>query len=162
MPKTYSTSNDHDASPEKVLATLTDPEFLVEREKAQGAIDATVQEIRRSEKELVLRLDATEYGRTMTGGLDKSKQEKSSTVYEWNLETMKGEWTYEGTHGKRIQVSGSFRVTPREEGGARVFSDFHVKVDIPLLGGKIEKMVIKEIEKSTPVSAAVLRRFLAA
>ncbi len=160
MPKTYSTSNDHDASPKKVLETLTDPEFLIEREKAQGAIDAEVQEVKRSEKELVLRLDATEYGRTMTGALDKSKQEKSSTLYNWNLETMNGDWTYEGTHGKRIQISGSFKVSPKEGGGARVASHFHVKVDIPLLGGKIEKMVIKEIEKSTPISAKVLRRFL--
>ena len=42
----------------------------------------------------------------------------------------------------------------------RLVSEFFVAVSIPLLGGKIEKMVISEIEKSEPRSAAVVERFL--
>ncbi len=161
MTKTYTTENNHRADPGEVLRILTNESFLIEREKAQGAIEARVEELERSEDELRLRLHATEYGRTMTGGLDKSKREKSATEYTWDLKKMHGRWSYRGTHGNRINVSGSFQLSPHDS-GTRVVSNYEVKVNIPVLGGKIEKMIIREIEKSSPISAEVLTRFLSA
>jgi hypothetical protein len=160
MTKKYTTKHKHDASPEEVLGVFLSPRFLREREVAQGAVDAEIEELESTQDHVVLKLHATEYGRTMTGGLDKSKREKSSTTYHWDIKKMKGEWTYQGTHGDKIKVSGVFTITPTDQGGSMVTSDFQVDVGIPLLGKKIEKMIIKEIEKSTPISARVLREFL--
>ena len=161
MTKRYTTTNKHDAPPEKVMSVFLDAKFLKEREIAQGAVDASVEELERTQNQVVIKLHATEYGRTMTGGLDKTKREQSSTTYHWDTQKMKGDWTYQGTHGDKIKISGVFTITPTAQGGSMVTSDFQVEVGIPLIGKRIEKMIIKEIEKSNPISARVLRDFLA-
>jgi hypothetical protein len=160
MSKKYRTESHHTEPAEKLLAVLTDPRFVEQRELAQGAVEANAEIIEKGPDKLVIQLDAVEYGRTMTGALDKSKREKSQTIQNWNLKDKSGKWVYKGTHGDRINVSGAFRIVAEGAQACRLISDFFVDVSIPLLGGKIEKMVINEIEKSEPRSAAVVERFL--
>ncbi|MBW2523094.1 MAG: DUF2505 family protein [Deltaproteobacteria bacterium] len=149
-----------DVSPEALVSALTDPVFLVAQQKLDEAtVDARVEERRRTGQALELELHATEYSRGMLG-IDRSKTEHSVTTYRWNLETKRCEWTYEGAHGDRFEAGGTDRVEP-EGHGARLTTEFRLSVSVPLLGRKIEKLVLKAFAAREPKYVALLREHCA-
>ena len=160
MSRKHRTEADYDVSAERLLTVLTDPEFLATREKAQGAVDASADVVRRQGGELVVRVDATEHGRTMTGGVDRSKRQSSRTTHTWDLSSLHDHWVYEGSQGDKVRVEGSFDIQRTGDESSRLVSEFSVDVSIPLIGSKIEKIVIDEIKKAEPRSADILERFL--
>lgn len=143
-------------SPDVVLGVLTDPEFNVANFKAQGNPEAKVTEVSRTDERLVLRADVTEYAKGLTG-VDKSKTEPSATTYEWDLSAKSGSWTYKGPHAQ-ARVWGAIRVAP-DGGGAVLTEEFNVEVKVPLVGGKIEKMVMKEVDKFWPTYEKLIQDF---
>jgi hypothetical protein len=145
--------------PDVVLATLTDPAFLEANFKQQDNPEAKVVERSRTQEELILDAEVTEYAKGI-GGVNRSKTEKTRTVYVWNLTARTGEWTYTNpsTQGKLAKVWGSSRIEP--DGDTTVlYEEFSVNVKIPLMGGKIEKIVIKEVEKYWPAYEKLLRQW---
>jgi len=146
-------------SPDVVLAALTDPGFLVANFKQQNNPEATAIERSRTPDRLTIDCEVTEYAKGLTG-VDKSKTEKTQTVYVWSLTTRTGEWTYSNpsTHGKLVKVWGSSRIAPDGDGTA-LAEEFNVDVKIPLMGGKVEKIVIKEVKKYWPSFDELLRKW---
>jgi hypothetical protein len=61
----------------------------------------------------------------------------------------------------RFDMKATFRVIPL--GGQRVRREFTgtIKVSVPLLGGKIEKSVVEDMQKSYDDAATVMRRWVA-
>ncbi|MBM4371570.1 MAG: DUF2505 domain-containing protein [Deltaproteobacteria bacterium] len=148
-----------DASPDRLLAVLTDPAFQEAREKAQGAVGAVVKDVKRTATEHVYELDTTEYAKTLTG-VDRSKTEKTWSRYEWDLARMRCTWHWEGPHGKKAATWGNLRISPAG-GGSQLEADFNIEVKVPLIGGKIEKLVIQEVDAGWVRYEKVIREWLA-
>lgn len=130
-------------SPELVMKVISNPEFQEENFKAQGHPAAKVVERSRTDTKLVLHAEITEYAKGVTG-IDKSKTEQTSTTYDWDLVGKKATWTYQSPHSQ-VRVWGAIKIVPNG-GGTALTEDFNVEVKIPLLGGKIEKMILKEVD----------------
>ncbi|PKN46241.1 MAG: hypothetical protein CVU59_06620 [Deltaproteobacteria bacterium HGW-Deltaproteobacteria-17] len=146
-------------SPDRLLAVLTNPEFEVAKQKdVSGALDANVKETKRTDAELGYEIHSTEYAKGMTG-VDKSKTESILIKTRWNLKERHAEWTWEGPQGKKVIVSGSMHIKPQGDHSSLV-STLDVEVKIPLVGGQVEKMVIKEIDKSWPKFDALVDTFI--
>ncbi|MBW1872541.1 MAG: DUF2505 family protein, partial [Deltaproteobacteria bacterium] len=71
----------------------------------------------------------------------------------------KSKWTLSTTHSERVRVWGAVRIDESGE-HADLIPEVNVEVKIPLLGGKIEKYVGKEIEKSWPRYEQTIRDFI--
>ena len=142
--------------PDVVFAALTDPAFLEANFRKQDNPDVKVTERSRTDDELLIDCDVTEYAKGM-GGVDRSKTQKTHTLYVWKVGTRAGEWTYTNpsTHGKLAKVWGSSRV--RADGaGTALDEEFSVNVKIPLVGGKVEKIIIGEVKKYWPTFEKLL------
>jgi hypothetical protein len=96
----------------------------------------------------------------MTGGLDRSRRESSRTTHTWDLSSLHDHWVYAGSQGDKVRVEGSFDIQSKGKSSCRLVSEFSVDVSLPLIGSKIEKIVINEIKEAEPRSAEVLERFL--
>ena len=79
-------------TPEKLLATLLDPEFRAANFRAMGHISSTSREVSRSPEKLVIEAEVEEYGKGVTG-IDRSKTERTQTTFEWDLVKRFANWT---------------------------------------------------------------------
>ncbi len=134
-------------SPEKLLSILTSADFEVHKQKeVNRALDASFKELKRTEDELSYEIHSTEYAKTMTG-VDKTKTESILIKTLWNLKEHHAEWSWHGPHGKKVVVGGNMHI--RAQGnGCLLVSTIDVEVHIPLIGGQVEKSVIKAIDKN--------------
>ena len=145
--------------PDVVLAALTDLEFLVANFKQQDNPEARAVERSRTADELLIDCEVTEYAKGISG-VDRSKTEVTQTAYRWDLKARRGEWTYKNpsTTGKMAKVWGSSQLKP-DGAGTALMEEFNVNVKVPLMGGKIERIVIKEVEKYWPAFEKLLRKW---
>lgn len=61
----------------------------------------------------------------------------------------------------RFKMSGVFAVTPLGEGRCRREFRGEVKISVPLLGGKLEKMMVDQMRDAYDQAARVTREFIA-
>ena len=148
-------------SPDALLEILTDPDFNVDREKAQGALEATYLEKTRDSGKVVGVVSTVEYARGMTG-IDKSKTEKNVTTYNWNLTAKGCTWTYESDSpfNDKFRVSGGMKISGART-SAILDSTVTVSISVPLVGKKIEKMVLKEIDQAWSNFDRVVENYIA-
>ena len=159
MAQSKATTFRFDASPDALLGVLIDPDFQVAREKVQGSVGAVVTDVRRSDTEYVYQVKTTDYAKTLTG-IDRSKTETALCTYEWDLSRMRCVWNWEGPHGKKARTWGNLRISPAG-GGATLELDFNIDVKVPLVGRKIEQLVLREVEPGWVRYEAVIREWLA-
>jgi hypothetical protein len=145
MAKRHAQTSYFDFPVEVVLQVLVDEQFQVDREKVHGNPDARVEDVSRSDSRYVYKVHTTEYAKGIKG-IDRSKTEMSVTTYEWDLVGKKCTWTYVGAQANRVKVWGGMQVNGTGE-SCQLPSDFNVDVRIPLVGGKVEKVVIDEAKK---------------
>lgn len=159
MAKTHHKTLTVDLDPDRLVEVLTAPEFQEAREKAQDALEVSYKELRREGDKLVYEVHVTQYARTKTG-VDKSKTEQAVTTYDWDLTARRATWVYVDPHSDRVTVKGSVRVEPKGAGSTLV-DDMEVSVKVPLVGGQIEKLIVKEVAKGWPKYEAVLQKAVA-
>ena len=146
-----------EVTPEKLLEVLIDEEYQIARQKSQGALEVNVKEISRTDDRFVFEVHAKEYARGITG-VDKSKTEINISSYDWDLKTKRGTWTHSTSQGDRVKVWGSVQIQPDGD-NSRIVNDFNIEIKIPLVGGKLEKMVMKEVAKGWDNYENVIREF---
>ncbi len=134
-------------SPDVVFQVLTSPEFHEANLKAQGNPAATVKVTQDTAEKKVLQADVTEYAKGITG-VDKSKTEQTTTTWEWKVPDKTATWTYQSPHSQ-VKVSGAIQISGSGD-STDLREEFNVDVKVPLMGGKIEKMVLKEVESFWP------------
>ena len=158
MAASFARSVRFDAPPDDVVAVVTSHEFLCARHRLQEAAAVRPRDQARDERRLVQVVEVDEYARTLTG-TDRGKTEQAVTTYEWDLAARRGRWSYLGPHGKMIRLGGEFHVDP--DGTGAVFrADFEVTVRVPLLGSRIEKRIIDEIQAGQPKVDALVEEHL--
>lgn len=146
-----------EVSPDKLLEVLIDEEYQVARQKSQGALEVNVKEVSRTDDRFVFEVHAKEYVRGVTG-VDKSKTEINVTTYDWDLKAKRGSWKHSTSHGDRVKVWGNVQIQPDGE-NSKLVNDFNVEIKIPLMGGQVEKKVMKEVGKSWADYENVIREF---
>jgi hypothetical protein len=146
MAKTDQRIMNFDVSQDLLMQTVIDKEYMLDREKVSGALETELKEIKVTDDEAVFECHNVTYSRGVTG-LDKSKTEKSVTTYNWDLKNKKGFYTYVGPHGDRVRVRGDLTISAEGDDKSRLTIDFKIEVKVPLLGGKVEGMVMKEVAK---------------
>lgn len=160
MAKTSTRTTVFEASPEKLLEVLTSGEFQEEQRKLDDAVvDAKFVEITRSDSRLVFELRSTEYERGMTG-LNKKKTVQSATRVDWDLERRESTWTYSSPSYSFFKLSGAHRIEPDND-KARLVSDTTVVVKMPLVGKKVEGMIIDGMGKGRAKYDDLVRSYIA-
>ncbi|MBN1605379.1 MAG: DUF2505 family protein [Polyangiaceae bacterium] len=148
MTVTFRRSAVFDASPDRLLSAVTDPELLRKRVKPGTSAGTTVREVVREEARLVQELESEDYARTKTGGLDRSRTERSVTRYEWDLVARHCAWSWKGGFDW-VRLTGTIDI--RASGtGAELSSSFEIEAKIPLIGRMVERMMASEIEQDLP------------
>jgi len=149
-----------DVPVDRLLSAVTDPELVKGHVRPGTSAGTSVREVSNDGKRLVQELISQEYARTMTGGLDKSKTERSVTSYDWDLPALRCTWSWKGGSSERVRIAG--RIALRSAGtGCELDSEFEFEVKVPLMGGVIEKMIAGEIEADLPRFDALVREHLA-
>ena len=135
-----------------------DPEFQVEQRTIEDDVaDARYQEISRSDDRVVFEVHTDEYVRGMRG-VERSKTEEWINKIQWDLGTHSCRWQLQTPHGDRVKVNGSQRIEAAGD-RAQFTATYDVSVKVPLIGGKIEKMVIKQIEQQYGAFENLARRY---
>lgn len=144
----------------RLLEILVNEDFQVQREKAQGAVSASVTNYKRTDNQVTYDVHTVEYAKGITG-VDKTKTETADAHYTWNLATKTCEWTYQPNNAfaSKVKVWGSMKMrTVGEE--TELYSDFNINIGIPLIGGKAESMVLAEVEPGWARHDEVVVEFL--
>ncbi|RNL63074.1 DUF2505 domain-containing protein [Nocardioides marmoriginsengisoli] len=130
----------YDAAPAAVFAMLTDPEFWDKVAVATGAISstATVEDDGGATKVVVDQEQAVVgvpgFAKKFVGDSTRAitTQVWSGTTAAFSVDTP----------GKPTSINGTATIT--EQGGGSVLTyDLEVKASVPLIGGKLEKLVVE-------------------
>ncbi len=159
MAKKFSWTKSYPVSADGLMEIMSGEEFEIRYIQSQPKNkEGTYTVVSRNDKKLVYRTDTVEWGKSITGSLDKSKTEKAKTTTTWDLTSRKAEWVYEGAHSQ-AKVYGSTEITPGKNQAVLSY-ELNVVISIPILGGKLEKIVISEVEKYWPDYEALVDEFV--
>ncbi len=150
MANLFKSSTVYPISAEGLLDIMTSEEYqMINMESQPQNKEGKFTEVSRDENKMVFRMDVVEWGKNkVTKSLDKSKTEQTQNVTTWDLKNMKAEWEYFGPE-KKAKVWGSIQIVPKGD-QAEMTDIFNISVSIPVIGGTVEKIVIKEVEKHWP------------
>jgi len=146
-----------DAPPAVVAAVLRDEAFNLDLATSRDdVVRAEWRSIEHTDEHHAYEVHTTEYGRTLTGGIDRADVKQSTTRYRWRASAGTIEWTWEGRESGRVEVAGT--MTIRERGsGTEVVNQRRIEVRVPLIGERIAKLIAREFTKSSDGQLAVLR-----
>jgi hypothetical protein len=146
MPRSFELSADYQDSVQEVLRAFTEPDYWAARLAASGVDESKVES-----------LEVADDGTIKVATLQMIKADKLAGVFS---QLVRGDirikrqetWTRDadGTAtatiagsvpGAPANVTGTAELTPDEATGCRLGCELVVQVKIPLIGGKLEKMV---------------------
>jgi hypothetical protein len=160
MTRSVRTTSRFDATPDRLVAALTDPAYLEARVSPGSSAGIKVQEVARDAQRLVQEVRSEDYARTMTGGFDRSRTAPSVTTWTWDLAARRATWTWRTEQEARVKIRGSVAVQAAGAGSEMV-SEFEAEVKIPLMGGMIEKSIVEEVGKDQARIDGLVRAALA-
>ena len=143
----------YDAPPEQVFEMLADPEFRKEACDAQDVISADVS-LARSGHGFSLDIDQLQrtddlpsFARTFAGESTQAIQRE-----EWSDPT-RGTLRIEAP-GKPTSANGTITLEP-DGSGTREVVELEIKVKVPLIGGKLEKLMAEKVASGMDVEHEV-------
>jgi uncharacterized protein YndB with AHSA1/START domain len=143
----------YDAPPGQVFAMLADPEFRTASCEAMEVISADVQLERDGEgftlviDQLQNTRDLPAFARTFAGESTQAIQRET-----WRGPTQ-GDLSIESP-GKPTSASGTVRLEP-SGGGTTEVVELEIKVKVPLIGGKLEKLMADKVAAGMDVEHGV-------
>ena len=149
----------YDASLDEVYAMLTDPDFRDHAARASGVLELTVDITAQGDGAQV-RMEQVQPVQGVPSFATKFAGETSQVIL---VETWTGRTSSEldiTTPGKPTRISGTYRLS---EAGGRTTQQFdgECKVSVPLIGGKLEKVLgdlfVEAREKEGVAGAAWLK-----
>ena len=163
MSQKFSNVDRYEATPAQMIAMMSDPDYVQAKYEALGDLEFEVLEQEASDDALTLKVD-----RTMEANLPnvakKVLGEKSRLVQteNWNTsgDTKTASVSIEAP-GKPVAITGDFKIEPVGDGQCDYTASFEVKASVPLVGGKIEKIVVGETKDSLVKEEAFNSKWLA-
>ena len=149
---------DYDAAPDQVFAMLADPAFREAVCAAQDVVSVEV-ELERTGNGFSLVVDQQQrttdlpsFARTFAGDTTRAVQRE-----EW-ADSSGGTLRIE-TPGKPADMRGTITLRP-EGSGTREIVELELKVKVPLIGGKIEKLLAEKVAAGIDTEHEVGRAYL--
>ena len=139
------------ANVDRVGQALCSESYSVEgatmRDDVESATHAVIHGDLKGQLEYEVRY--VEYARTTTGKIDRGKTVRALTRCVWDGGARTLRWTYTTEASERFRMEGLYRLSAR---GEETHVEYQVSIDVrvPLIGGKIAKMVAKGYEERLP------------
>ena len=154
----FRTELSYDASPDEVFAMLSDPAFREQVAQAQDVVSVDVR-VTLSEDGFSLVNDQVQNTKDLPAIAKKIAGDTSHAIIseEWQSRTS-GSVTI-STPGKPSSASGTIRLAPDGDGTVEIV-ELDVRVKVPLIAGKLEKLMADQIESGYRLEHAVGRAWL--
>ena len=148
----------YDASPAEVFEMLADPAFREQVAAAMDVISADV-DLQRDGDGFTLTIDQLQktddlpsFARTFAGDSTQAIQrEQWSSPTSANLQIE--------APGKPTNIAGTIRLEP-DGAGTREVVELEIKVKVPLIGGKLEKLMAEKVQAGMDVEHQVGQTWL--
>lgn len=148
----------YDASPDEVYAMLSDPAFREQVAEAQEVVSVDV------------RITPADDGFSMVSTQEQNTEGLPSIAKKFAGDTTKVVITEEWTShtkgavtitapGKPTTAGGTVTLAPDGDGTVEIV-ELDVRVKVPMIGGKLEKLMVESIEKGYAVEHTVGRAWL--
>lgn len=130
----------YDAAPEAVLAMLTDPAFWDRVADATGALSSTAT-VATEGGSTVVRVDQEQAVQGVPSFAKKFVGDSTRAINTFTWDGQRAAYVVE-TPGKPTSMSGTATVAASGAGSVLTY-DLEVKASVPLIGGKLEKLVVE-------------------
>jgi len=135
------------APPQKVADLLCSEHYCVANQRTRDDIvDVSYEPVDDNDDTLLFNVHTVHYKRSKTGKIDRSATEKSTTEYRYTKAKLELFWKHVGDPGSRVDVHGTTRVVPAGA-SSRIERDVVIKIDIPVIGRGVTKIVEREFRK---------------
>jgi len=143
----------YDAPPAQVFAMLADPEFREAACAAMEVISADVQ-LDRDGDGFTLVIDQQQNTKDLPGFARTFAGESTQAIQRevW-LDPTGGDLSIESP-GKPASATGTIRLE-ESDGGTREVVELDIKVKVPLVGGKLEKLMAEKVASGMDVEQTV-------
>lgn len=152
---------DYPLPAERVLAFFTSPAFYVRKYEEQGARNVRVDEHRASPEQFSITVSRDVPVEVDVPDFARSRIPQTITLVQtdqWDLARRTGSLQIL-FKGLPVKVSCSMRLTDTPS-GAREELDFDIRVNVPLLGGKLEELLARDLRlkfaRDTEVTLAIM------
>jgi uncharacterized protein YndB with AHSA1/START domain len=154
----FRTELSYDASPDEVYAMLSDPAFREQVAQAQEVVSVDVR-LTPSDEGFSLVNDQMQNTKDLPAIAKKIAGDTTQAVIteDWQSRTA-GSVTI-STPGKPSSATGTIRLAPDGDTTVQIV-ELEVKVKVPLIGGKLEKLMADQIEDGYRVEHTVGRAWL--
>lgn len=124
-----------------VLRKIIDPPFMTEWAVVQKAIGPKVTVLEQTDARAVIRIDLEEPLPPPAG------KTKAQMIFTWDLGKRACQWQRqaEGMAGK-ARVYGKTELIPEGENACTLYDEIFVDVGIPLIGKKMEQLVLDDLK----------------
>jgi hypothetical protein len=149
----------YDAPPERVFAMLADPKFREQSCAAMEVISADVQ-LERDGEGFSLVIDQLQNTKDLPAFARAFAGESTQAIQRevW-LGTTTGSLSIESP-GKPTSASGTIRLEPSGSGTTEIV-ELEIKVKVPLIGGRLEKLMAEKVAAGMDVEHSVGLAWLA-
>jgi carbon monoxide dehydrogenase subunit G len=139
-----------DVSPEQLCAAMRDPGLIQQEEKMRGTLNVDITDLEQTDETHRFMIKAETYSRSLTG-VDKSKTEINETTVTWNLNSTSSSWTWKGSNpqANKAKVDGGSLLKAKGD-GTEITLFLNIDIPVPLIGGKISKIVAKKFQEAWP------------
>jgi hypothetical protein len=141
---------------ERVAQVMQSPAYHIQEGNSREIVlETQFTLVQSNDKQIRFDVRFVEYKRTALGGIDRSGTTESWSRCTWNHQENSMFWRYEGPESGRVSMSGTYRF--RALGSqTQVVHDVDIEVRVPLIGNRIAKVIIQELEKEMPRVQRVL------
>lgn len=160
MSTKFSNTDHYDATPDQIMAMLSDAGYPDAKYQDLGDVSFTVAEHEASDNGLNVTVDrqvASNLPDLAKKALGETTKMKQTEVWRKDGDSYVGNMTIEASP---VTITVTNTIKPSGDGSDWT-SDFDIKAGVPLVGGKIEKMVMEETKTTLPKEKAFNDSWLA-
>ncbi len=159
--KTYEANIKIQAPVGDVLKLITTAEYAEQEALTDGAFTAKSSAEKTGENSVRIVTDRVDPSRGPNGKPIKDKKEKSTITSEWNLESMRSNWsTKVPGMEKLVKISGSTWLESDGDSACRLCEKGSVSIGIPLIGDVVAKGIVDDIKKGFPAKGKLIEQKL--
>ena len=161
--QTFTNEQRYDQSVAHVLAKYIDTEFLSKKYAALGRQDIAVLERKVTPQQAHMRVTYSDTaGMELPEFAKKLMPERTQVVQSvtWDLAKQVGTIEVE-SKGTPVTIQGRMQLKDNGQGGCTNTVTWNVSCSIPLLGGKVEKLLVEGLSRKAKKDEEVSRQLLA-
>ena len=150
MTQKLSNTDRYSATPDQIIAMMSDAGYLTAKYEALGDIKFNVDRQDASDGSLNLKISRT-LGSNLPDLAKKVLGAQNDLIQTEAWSTGGAEKSCDFTiesPGKPVKISGTMQIVSAGDGECDYTTNFEIKARVPLIGGKIEKMLLAETQEN--------------